>query len=175
MIGRLIRKWRASRAGSSAVEFALLAPILLVMMGGAWEIGRIIQCMSTANKIASQYAIVWADCTDQPSGACQTEMAMYDSSYTTQNIAPQLANKATLQMFQVAMVGTTPTVTYAYPSGQALSAAQTTAAQNMLTSGQNGVIVTVTYTYSLSLFSGILSGIVPSSIPINYTVVQLKA
>ena len=68
-----------------------------------------------------------------------------------------------------------PQVSYAYPSGSALTAAQSAAASAVLTNGQTGVVVTVSYTYTLDVFPGVLNGLVPSSIPLSYTVAQLKA
>jgi Flp pilus assembly protein TadG len=157
------------------VEFALIAPVLLVMSAGVYELGRAFQSLSAANKLASQYAIAWADCSDLPTGTCSTELGIYDTASAIKNLAPQLTNTVTLQMFQVSMSGTTPTVTYSYPAASSLSGAQTAAASSTLSSGQKGVIVTVSYTHTLDIFSGVLSGIVPASIPMSYTVVQLKA
>ena len=80
----------------------------------------------------------------------------------------------TLQMFQVLMDSNgKPQVTY--PSGGSLTSTQSAAATNVLTSGQTGVVVTVSYTYTLDVFPGVLNGIVPSSMPMTYTVAQLKA
>jgi Flp pilus assembly protein TadG len=172
---RRIGGFKASHAGNSAIEFAMIAPVLLAMSAGVYELGRAFQSLSAANKLASQYAIAWADCADLPAGTCNTELGIYDTSSAMKNIAPQLTNTITLQMFQVTMSGSTPTVTYSYPNGGALSSAQTSAAATTLSSGQKGVIVTVKYTHTLDIFSGVLSGIVPSSIPMSYTVVQLKA
>jgi hypothetical protein len=91
-------------------------------------------------------------------------------------LAPQItAANVSLEMFQVTMSGTTPSVTYSYPNGTGLNASQTTAAQNYFTSGQNGVIVTVVYTYNVVVFPGVLSGLIPSSFPMSFTVCQLKA
>jgi hypothetical protein len=80
-----------------------------------------------------------------------------------------------IQMFQVTMSGTTPNVNYHSAAASALTAAQTTAVQNALTSGQVGVVVTVSYTYNVLMFPGVLNGIIPSTIPMSYTVVQLKS
>jgi Flp pilus assembly protein TadG len=170
------RRFARCRRGSVAVEFSFLAPILIVMMAGLFEVGHAFQTLTAANELASQYAISWADCTDNPAGTCNTEIGLYSPAAAIGNIAPQLTTTGvTLQMFQVSMNGTTPTVTYSYPTGSSLTAAQTTAAQNALSSGQNGVIVTVQYTYTLTMLPAPLSGILPSSFPMNFTVVQLKA
>jgi len=165
----------ASRAGSAAIEFAMVAPVLILMSAGVYEVGRAFQSVSAANKLASQYAVAWADCSDLPTGTCNTELGIYDTSSAMTNLAPQLINTVGLKMFQVTMTAGAPTVTYSYPAGSSLTGAQTSAATSTLTNGQKGVIVTVSYTHTLDIFSGVLSGIVPASIPMSYTVVQLKA
>lgn len=172
----LHRRFLRSRGGSTAVEFAIIAPIVIVILGGLYEVGHAFQSLSAVNELATQYAISWADCADNPAGTCNTEIGLYSPAAAIGNVAPQLtAANVTLQMFQVTMSGTTPGVTYAYPSGAALSAAQTTAAQTAFTSGQTGVIVTVSYTYNVTVFPGVLSGIIPASFPMSFTVAQLKA
>lgn len=170
------RRFLRSARGSAAVEFAFIAPIVIVILGGLYEVGHAFQTLTAVNALASQYAISWSDCSDNPAGTCNTEIGLYSPSAAIGNVAPQLTPaNVTLQMFQVTMSGTTPNVTYAYPSGGALTAGQTTAAQNALTSGQVGVVVTVNYTYTVSVFPGVLSGIIPASFPMSFTVVQLKA
>jgi Flp pilus assembly protein TadG len=165
-----------SQSGVAAVEFALIAPVLILLMAGSFEIGRALQSVQAVNKLASQYAIAWADCTDEPAGTCNTELSQYTNANAIANLAPQLSNTVTLQMFQVTMSGTTPTVVYSYPTGGTLTSTQIAAAQSVLqTSGQSGVIVTVSYTYKIAIFSGVLANLVPTTIPMTYTIAQLKA
>ena len=171
-----LRRFARARRGSAAVEFAIIAPIVIVILGGLFEVGRAFQTLTAVNELASQYAISWSDCSDNPAGTCNTEIGLYSPSAAISNLAPQLtAANVTLQMFQVTMSGTTPSVTYAYPSGAGLTAGQTAAAQAAFTSGQTGVIVTVSYTYNVTVFPGMLSGIIPASFPMSFTVAQLKA
>ena len=170
------RRFLRSDHGSAAVEFAFIAPIVIVILGGLYEVGHAFQTLTAVNQLASQYAISWADCADNPAGTCNTELGLYSPSATLSNVAPQLtASNITLKMFQVSMSGSTPSVTYSYPSASSLNATQTAAAQATLTSGQVGVIVTVNYTYNVTVFPGVLSGIIPSSFPMSFTVAQLKA
>ncbi|HVY35485.1 MAG TPA: TadE family protein [Caulobacteraceae bacterium] len=165
-----------SRRGSAAVEFAIISPIMILILAGLYEVGSAFQSLTAVNELASQYAISWADCSDNPAGTCNTEIGLYSPTAAISNVAPQLtAANVTLKMFQVTMSGTTPTVTYSYPSSSTLNATQTAAAQASLTSGQTGVIVTVNYTYTVSVFPVALSGVIPASFPMSFTVVQLKA
>ena len=165
-----------ARSGSAAVEFSFIAPVLILMGAGVFELTRALQARSAIDKLASQYAIAYADCVDAPAGACNTELSSFSAAPSLKNLEPLLVHPITLQMFQVLMDGNgKPQVTYAYPSGGALTSAQSAAATNVLTSGQTGVVVTVSYTYTLDVFPGVLNGIVPSSMPMTYTVAQLKA
>ena len=162
-----------ARSGSAAVEFAFIAPVLILLGAGVFELTRALQARSAIDKLASQYAITYADCVDSPAGACNTELATFDAAASLKNLEPLLVLPITLQLIQVLMDSNgKPQVTY--PSGGSLSTAQSAAATNVLTSGQTGVVVTVSYTYTLDVFPGVLNGIVPSSMPMTYTVAQLK-
>jgi Flp pilus assembly protein TadG len=182
-VRRAFRSFGRSQGGVAAAEFALIAPTLILLMACAFEVGRALQSVQAVNKLASQYAIAWADCTDEPAGTCggtgstpTGELAQYANTNAIANLAPQLnASAVTLQMFQVTMSGTTPTVVHGYPGGT-LTATQIAAAQSVLqTSGQSGVIVTVSYTYRIAVFSSLLANLVPATIPMTYTIAQLKA
>ena len=69
----------------------------------------------TVNRLATQYAFVWADCSDFPVGTCLTELGNYTPSASLANIAPRLIG---LRMFQVMVAGSNANVVYAYPTGQ---------------------------------------------------------
>ena len=157
------------------MEFALIAPLLLLLAGAIVEFGMVFKAYNATDRLAAQYAISWADCSDLPAGTCQTELATYTAAATISNVAPQLiAANVTLQMFQVRMAGSTPVVIYAYPSGGTLSSQQVTAAQGILQAGQLGVVVTATYQHSLNLFSALMTSYLSSKLRPSYTVVQLK-
>jgi Flp pilus assembly protein TadG len=174
----------------AAVEFALIAPILLLFVGGVVEFGRAFQVFEAVNRLTAQYAIVYADCSDNPAGTCATELANYTNQNAVQNIVPQIIySRLSLQMFQVSMNTKTPyAVTVTYPAGGNLTAAQTVAVQAALTtaalsafnnnSGQasvNGVIVTASYTHSLAYFPTLMGSFLSSYLSPTYTVVQLKS
>lgn len=171
---RLRRLWR-DRAGSSAIEFALLVPVLLLMIAGTVEIGQAYRVYSAASRLASHYAMVWADCTDTPAGACSTEMSNLAAAATISNIAPQLVvSNLSLQMFQVQLTATGSTTTYASPSGAAPSAAQIAAARTKF-GASSVVIVSATYSHSLMFFSDTMSGFFAGALAPTYTVAMLRS
>jgi Flp pilus assembly protein TadG len=172
IIGRFLR----GRAGTAAVEFAIVVPVMIGMTGGGFELGRAFQTYNAANRIATQYAFVWADCSDSPVGTCLTELGTYTPSAALANIVPQLTTaNISLRMFQVTVAGSNVNVVYAYPTGQTPTAAEQAAATSALTNGQTGVIVSVSYVYSLQVFGALMSPFIGSSYTMAFTVVQLKA
>ena len=171
----LLKRFLKSRPGTAAIEFAIIAPLMLVLIAGVLEVGRAYQVYNATNRLATQYAIAWADCSDIPAGTCNTELGYFNTTSSIANIAPQLtASQLSLTMFQVTMVGTNPSVVYASPSGATLSSAQTSAAQAILTSGQSGVIVTSTYTHTLQYFQSLMTTALSSYLTASFTAVQLK-
>jgi Flp pilus assembly protein TadG len=166
----------SDRRGFAAVEFALLAPVIIVIIAGITEFGRIYVVYNTVNRIATQYAISWADCSDSPVGTCSTEMSLYTPSYALGNVAPQIkASGLTLQMFQVTMGATSPTVVYAYPTGGSLSTAQTNLIKATFTNGQSAVLVTATYAHTLAFFPKSMTALLGSLLAPSYTALQLKS
>jgi Flp pilus assembly protein TadG len=173
---KLLRRFARSRTATAAVEFAIVVPVMLTMMGGGFELGRAFQAYNAANRLATQYAFTWADCSDSPAGTCLTEINTYTPAATLTNIAPQLtAANISLRMFQVTVNGANVNTVYAYPTGATPTAAEKTAATSTLTNGQTGVIVSVSYVYNLMVFSTLMSPVIGSSYTMAFTVVQMKA
>ncbi|MGD0721738.1 MAG: TadE family protein [Roseiarcus sp.] len=167
--------WAATSA-AAATEFTLVLPLIVLMFAAIVEFGAIFQVYAATNRIATQFAIAWADCSDSPIGTCQTELNTYTSSFTIANIAPQLTPaNLTLTMFEVQMAGTTPTIIYAYPAAATLTAAQTAAAQAAFSATQTGVIVTASYVHTLQFFSFLMTPFLGANLNPTYTVIQLKS
>lgn len=174
-MSRLAAFFRADR-GTAAIEFAIVVPVLILLVGGIAEIGRAFQIYNNVNRLAAQYAIAWSDCTDVPAGACSTELLTYSSSATIKNIVPALKPASlALGMFQVQMNGTTPAVVYAYPVGTTLTSAEIAAAQSTLKAGQSGIVVTASYSHQLEYFKSAMEPILGNPVTMTYTVVQLKS
>jgi Flp pilus assembly protein TadG len=174
-MGRFLNFLKA-KGGTAGIEFAFVAPVMLLMAAGITEVGRYYSVYDATNRLADQYASAWADCTDVPAGTCATELATFTSASTIANIVPALVPAQTsISMFQILMVGTTPTVVSSYPTGASLSGSQITAATAAFTSGQSGVIVTVSYNHTLAYFPASMNPILGSALNFSYTVVQLKS
>jgi Flp pilus assembly protein TadG len=172
----LIRNFLRGRAGTAAVEFAIVVPVMIAMAGGGFELGRAFQSYNAANRLATQYAFTWSDCSDSPVGTCNTELNSYTASASLANIAPQLTTgNISLRMFQVTVAGSNVNVIYAYPSGQTLTSAEQTAATSTLNNGQSGVIVSISYVHQLTAFAALMSSVIGPSFTMAFTVVQVKA
>jgi len=65
----MLQAFRRSRSGTAAIEFAFILPVLLMMFAGVVEAGRLFQVYDATNRLATQYAIVLADCSDIPEPA----------------------------------------------------------------------------------------------------------
>lgn len=171
----LLRRFAGSRSGSSAIEFSIILPVMLLMIAGVVEVGRLFQVYNATDRLATQYAIVFADCSDQPIGTCSAEMTQLGATATVSNVVPQLqSGLLSLSIFQVSMSGTAPSIVYSFPSSASLSTAQVAAAQAILSDGQSGVVVTATYNHSLQFFQNLMSPYLSSVLTPSYTAVQLK-
>jgi hypothetical protein len=148
---------------------------MLMMCAGVVEIGRLFQVYNATNRLATQYAIVYSDCSDSPAGTCNAELSSLGATSSISNIVPQLQiSVLSLTIFQVSMSGTTPSVVYSYPTAATLSASQVAAAQGVLTDGQSGVVVTATYNHTLQFFKTLMMPYLASALTASYTAVQLK-
>jgi len=171
-----LRNFFGSRTATAAVEFAILVPVMIGLAGGGFELTRAFWSYNAANRLATQYAFTWADCSDSPVGTCLTEMGTYTPSAALTNIVPQLtAANISLRMFQITVNQGVVNTVYAYPTGATPTAAEKTSATSTLNNAQTGVIVSVSYVYNLMIFTTLMSPIIGSSYTMAFTVVQVKA
>jgi len=169
---KLVQKFRRSRSASAAVEFAFIFPIMLTMFAGVVEFGRLFQVYDATNRLATQYAIVYADC--QQASTCSSEPALLGTTTAIANIVPQLqTGQLSLNIFQVCMSGATPQPQTSFPAGATLTASQTAAAQSILQNGWTGVVVTASYVHSLQFFPTQMSAYLNSLLSPSYTAVQV--
>lgn len=170
-----LRSLLASPRGNAAIEFAIVAPIMLLLTGGIVEVGAIFKVYNSVNRLATQYASAWSDCSDFPAGTCGTELANYTDASALVNIAPILVPaRLTLVMFQFKMNGTSPSVTYP-TSGFTITAAQIARIQSAgFVDKDAGVFVTASYTHQLNFFSAVMGPFLNSALSPSYTVTQLK-
>ncbi len=172
----VVQRFKTAHEATAATEFALIAPLFVLLFAGIVEFGEIFQVYSAVNRLTSQYALAWSDCVDSPAGTCNTELASYAATATISNILPQLkTSNLSVAMYQISMSGSTPSVTYSYPSNSTLTSAQTTLAQSTFSSGQSGIIITVSYTHTLSFFNSLISPALGNYLTPSYTIVALKA
>ena len=163
-----------SARGTAVIEFTIAVPIMMLLVAAIAEFGLILNVYNQTNRLATQYAIAWAACSDDNVQACKGELPSYASPSTIGNVAPRLTpGNVVLQMVEVTMTGAVPTPTYAYPTGSALSSDQVAAAQATLADRQVGVVVTVAYTHTL-LFERLMSPFLADRLRPTHTVVQLK-
>jgi Flp pilus assembly protein TadG len=60
----LVRALRSNRSGVAAAEFALIAPVMLILLLGVYDIGNAIQQrlqLEQAVRAGAQYALSWPD------------------------------------------------------------------------------------------------------------------
>ena len=74
---RRLLSFLKAEGATSAIEFAFVAPVMLLMAAGITEIGRYYAVYDAANRLADQYASAWADCSDVPTGTCATELSTF--------------------------------------------------------------------------------------------------
>ena len=67
-----LRSFLGSRRGNAAIEFAIVAPVMLLLTGGIVEFGLVFKVYNSVNRLATQYASAWSDCSDFPAGTCGT-------------------------------------------------------------------------------------------------------
>ena len=165
----LIAFVRGERA-SIAVEFAFLVPVLILLMGGTYEVSGAIEANSQLNIMVGQVALSWGDCNDSPTGTCQTEMNQYVTARA--NIVPALnGGQLTLNLWQVTVLGTTVSTSY---STSAITAAAISVARAQIPSGNTGIVVIGSYTFQARAFTVVTQPFIGSGLIFSQTAAARK-
>jgi Flp pilus assembly protein TadG len=169
------RLFRRHDRGIAAIEFAIIAPVVIFLAAATLEFGAYYRALDGVNKLASQYAISWSDCSDDASASCGTEGTSYTSGSLATNLAPSLvAASVSVRLFQVRIESGSVKTVYARPTGIALDANERAALLDRLEDGDAGVVVTVAYTHTLQFFADMLTSTLGPYLSMKARVVQLK-
>ncbi|OQW52236.1 TadE/TadG family type IV pilus assembly protein [Candidatus Raskinella chloraquaticus] len=170
LIRALARRFTRQERGSIAVEFAILVPVLILLMGATYELAGGIEANSQLNIMVGQVALSWGDCSDSPAGDCQAEMNQYIAART--NIAPALnTSQLTLNLWQVNNSYGTVNVVY---GTTAITAAATNLALAQIPEGQSGVIAIGSYNYQARAFTVVTQPFIGSGIVFSQHAVARK-
>jgi Flp pilus assembly protein TadG len=192
---RLLRRFRAGRRATAAVELALILPVIMLMAAGVVECGRLYQVSTVANRLATQYAVAWANCTESSTdtgGVCATELPNYTNAAAIGNLAPQLTPSQltlTLAEFTVTQAGVATAI---YVGGNSAGVANTTGDATQLAdaktraasaftlfpgpaSVQYVVVVEVKYLHTLNYFAALMGPLLNNFLIISDAVTQLKS
>lgn len=157
---------------SIAVEFAFLMPVLILLLGGSFELSGAIQANAHLTTMVGQVALSWGDCVDNPTGTCQTEMSQYVSSNTKSEIARSLdPGQFSLNLWQVSVSGTTVSTTYGTTG---LTPAATAAALAQIPGGNSGVVVIGSYFYRPRVFTVVTQPFIGNGYAFSQTAVARK-
>jgi hypothetical protein len=179
---------RSPKGGSATIELALILPVVMLLIAGIVEIGRLFEVYTATNRLAAQYASSWAYCPDS-NGSCNTELTYYVDPIKISNVVPQL-NLANVHLYMAeytvldaAGVLSAPVILYSggYQPGSndavnaaAAAASYTTATAQPDAVAQHVVVVIATYNHSLSFFSYYMTPILSAYLTPTFTVAQLK-
>jgi hypothetical protein len=187
----LLRRNRAS----ATVELAIILPVMIFIVAGIVEFGRIFEVYVATNRLATQFAFSWASCPDDSSAKCGTELTYYTNGPEISNVVPQLAlTGISLSMIEYSVLYLGPasiTLNSVYkggfcngsqspnPCGNDLTTGQSLANAAAQTSQQIGtvqyvVVVIASYSHSLSFFNTLMNPLLGSYLTPTYSVAQLK-
>lgn len=159
------------REGNMAIEFAFIAPLLILLMGGTYELGGGLDANSQLSTMVAQVALAWGDCVDTPTGVCVEEMNRYVQARA--NIAPSLdPARLSLNLWQVSVSGIVVSATYG--TGP-LTAAATAAARAQIPDGQSGVVAIGSYHYQARAFIVVTQPFIGSGILLTQQAVARKS
>jgi Flp pilus assembly protein TadG len=191
-IKRAARALLQTRRGAAAAELAVILPVMMLLVAGIIEFGRLYQVYEATNRLATQYALSWANCSENTTnvnGVCSAELPDYTNSTAIGNIVPELnVGSLTLTMAEFTVKAGVATVLYSggYASGSSSAnpaqlADATTRAASAFTvyagpaASQYVVVVEAKYQHSLAFFNTLMSPFLGNVLTPSYVVVQLKS
>jgi Flp pilus assembly protein TadG len=144
---RRLKTYGANKKAMAAVEFALIAPVLIAMLFGGAEVSQLL----AADRKITQAASTLADLAAQDDALTCAEMDGLVAA--TQMVAqPLSATPLTLQVSSVVLSGTSPVVEWSRGIGCAVTRAPGSAGPvpaNLIPNASSGIIVgEVSYTYT---------------------------
>ncbi len=143
------RRFGRDRKGAAAVEFAILAPVMITIYFGLVETAEAVLASRKADHVASAIG----DLVAQSSGTVST--SDMDDIFNIGNTIISPFPTSTLQMRITSLTpnsGGNPAVTWSYGSGMSALAAGTTKTLPIsVSSGDSAVMSEVTYTYNSPL------------------------
>jgi len=144
-VRRLLRRARRGvvrdERGVAAIEFALISTMMFALLSGAVDLVQMITVQRDLNRITAEAAQVLAACSDTSCRAVAAQ-SFYDRRT---NIAPQFGS---LQIGAVSFTRLNDKIDNMVGTMTYLPADMNTAALAMLTNGDSGVAVLVTYTHT---------------------------
>lgn len=145
MLKRLARMWKAND-GAVAVEFAFLAPVMVLMFFGTVEITTALDCKSRVNTVAATAA----DLVSQETSVSSTDMSNVFAALNT-IIYPYPTGAAQIVISSL-NYSTSTTGTVAWSSAQNATArtagSTVTVPAGVIASGGSVILAEITYAYS---------------------------
>lgn len=145
MLTNLHRMWR-SKDGLAAVEFALLAPVMLLMFFGTVELSAALDCRARVNNVASTAA----DLVAQETSVSSSDMANVFAALNS-IIYPYSTTPARIVISSLTY-NTSTTGKVAWSDAQNATArtvgSSVTVPTGLMSSGGSVILAEITYTYS---------------------------
>jgi Flp pilus assembly protein TadG len=175
MMRSLFRRFNRDNRAVAAIEFAIIVPVVVALFATTLEFGLYYRSLDAVNKLASQYAIAFADCFDDAD--CTSERTALISTTLATNLTQGLVPASlSIRMFKV-NVSSTGSITVKVPTGGTLDTNEQAAVSTRIyKSGvaREGVVVTVSYTHSAQFFASTANTFLAPYFNIKARVAQLK-
>ncbi|BCJ92039.1 hypothetical protein IZ6_27740 [Terrihabitans soli] len=168
---KTLERFCADRSAVSAVEFALILPVLILMLLGSFDITR---AVDAKNKSVLLSRTVTDLITQESDGVSKTELAnIITASKFILYPYPDSTNVLTVNIENLVRVSETPLkyeIDWAYTSGTTPTSSSTNKQTTTLIEGESGVRTKVTYTYKMKFIGMLTKNIGLSEITLNSTI-----